>query len=304
MPLVFFFPVFWIWVFTKLVIHKPKIVTACDLDTVFPCYVYKKLFRKKLIFYVFDRYALTFIPKKFNLLFRAVNTIEESYSNRSDVLITVAEKVLDTFKKKPKHCAILLNSPEDHNDGNKEKYRKQRTFKIVYGGHIMGDRSLENICSAIKDLKNVEFYMHGLLIDKKLLDEISLLPNVKYKGYLTNSDEYYKSIMMADVMIAVYTPGNVSYSITMHNKTYEAMMCGIPIITNLSSEFVKDLGFGIIVDYGNVEQIRSAIVTLRDNHKLCETLGNNGRKAYLEKYNWKIAEKSLYKICDNLLSYS
>ena len=67
---------------------------------------------------------------------------------------------------------------------------------------------------------------------------------------------------------------------------------------------MKDLGFGIIVDYGNVEQIRSAIVTLRDNHKLCETLGNNGRKAYLEKYNWKIAEKELYKICDNLLSYS
>jgi len=302
LPLVFFFPVFWIWVFMKLVIHKPKIVTACDLDTVFPCYVYKKLFRKKLVLYVFDRYALTFIPKKFNLLFSAVNAIEESYSNRSDVLITVAEKVLSTFKKKPKHCAILLNSPEDHNYGNKEKYQKQRTFKIVYGGHIMRDRSLENICSAITDLENVEFYMHGLLIDKKLLDEISLLPNVKYKGYLTNSDEYYKSIMMADVMIAVYSPGNASYIITMHNKTYEAMMCGIPIITNLSAEFVKDLGFGIIVDYGNVEQIRSAIITLRDNHKLCETLGNNGRKAYLEKYNWKIAEKELYKICDNLLS--
>ena len=85
LPLVFFLPVFWIWVFINLVIHKPKIVTACDLDTVFPCYVYKKLFRKKLIFYVFDRYALTFIPKKFNLLFNAVNTIEESYSNGSDV---------------------------------------------------------------------------------------------------------------------------------------------------------------------------------------------------------------------------
>ena len=304
LPLVFFFPVFWIWVFINLVIHKPKVVTACDLDTVFPCYVYKKLFRKKLVFYVFDRYALTFIPKKFNLLFNAINTIEESYSKRSDVLITVAEKVLATFKKKPKHCAILMNSPEDHNYGDKGKYRKDRTFRIVYGGHIMHDRSLEIICSAIKGLNNVEFYMHGLLIDKKLLDEISLLPNVKYKGYLTNSDEYYKSIMMADVMIAVYAPGNASYSITMHNKTYEAMMCGIPIITNLSSEFVKNLEFGIIVDYGNVEQIRTAIVNLRDNPKLCETLGNNGRKAYLEKYNWKIAEKEIYRICDNLLGYS
>jgi glycosyltransferase involved in cell wall biosynthesis len=67
---------------------------------------------------------------------------------------------------------------------------------------------------------------------------------------------------------------------------------------------VREVGFGIIVDYGDVEQIRSAIVTLKDNHILCERLGNNGRKAYLEKYNWKAAEKELYKICDNLLIHS
>jgi glycosyltransferase involved in cell wall biosynthesis len=197
-----------------------------------------------------------------------------------------------------------LNSPEDHYESNKQKYRKEPTFKVVYGGHIMRDRSIENICSAIKDLINVKFYMHGLLIDKKLLDEVSTQPNVKYKGYLTNTDEYYKSIMMADVMIAVYSPVNPSYSITMHNKTYEAMMCGIPIITNLSTNLVRDLGFGVIVDYGNVEQIRSAIVSLRDNRNLCERLGKNGRKAYLEKYNWKVAEKEIYRICDNLLNNS
>jgi glycosyltransferase involved in cell wall biosynthesis len=302
LPLLLFFPLFWIWVFTNLIIYRPEIVHSCDLDTVIPCYAYKKIFQKKIIFYVFDRYALTFIPKKFNLLFRAIHSIEEYYSSRSDVLVTVSEKVLDSFKKRPKRCSIILNSPEDYKNGAELKRVAESTFKIVYGGHIMSGRGLENVCSAIKDLKNVELFIHGLVIDKKILDEIRSVPNVRYKGYLTSCRQYYKSIMSADAMIAIYDPNKISYGITMHNKTFEAMMCGIPLITNLSPQFVKELGFGIIVDYGNVDEIRAAIVTLRDNHKLRETLGKNGRKSYLDKYNWKEAEKELYNIYDHLLS--
>jgi hypothetical protein len=33
------------------------VVHACDLDVILPCYVYKKLFRKKLVFDILDRYA-------------------------------------------------------------------------------------------------------------------------------------------------------------------------------------------------------------------------------------------------------
>jgi glycosyltransferase involved in cell wall biosynthesis len=167
----------------------------------------------------------------------------------------------------------------------------------------MPGRGLENIASAVRELVNVEFCIYGLVIDKKLLDEIVSTPNVKYKGFLTSCDEYYKSIMMADVMIAVYTPHIPSHNITMHNKTYEAMMCGIPIITNLSPEFVKEIGFGITVDYDNIDEIRSALISLRDNPELCKTLGNNGRRAFLEKYNWKETEKELYRVYDNLLVF-
>jgi glycosyltransferase involved in cell wall biosynthesis len=87
----------------------------------------------------------------------------------------------------------------------------------------------------------------------------------------------------------------------MHNKTLEAMMGGIPIITNLSPELVKEFGFGIIVEYGNIDQIRSAITRLRDDPELCKRLGNNGRKAFLQKYNWSIMERKLYDEYENLL---
>ena len=76
-------------------------------------------------------------------------------------------------------------------------------------------------------------------------------------------------------------------------------MGGIPIITNLSPNLVKEIGFGMIVEFGNVDQIKSAITRLRDDAEW-KRLGNNGRKAYLEKYNWSIMERKLYGVYEDL----
>jgi glycosyltransferase involved in cell wall biosynthesis len=64
------------------------------------------------------------------------------------------------------------------------------------------------------------------------------------------------------------------------------MMCGIPLITNVSAELVKEFGLGIIVDYDKVQEVKSAIALLRENGELRQRLRSNGRKAFLEKYNW------------------
>lgn len=300
-PLIIFFPIFWTWIFANLLICRPKLILACDLDTVIPCYIYKKIFHRKLAFYIFDRYALTYIPQKFKTLFDLIHGVEEFFSKESDVLITVGESVLKTFKKKPMNCSIIANYPPDSNKCTRQTRKQDKVFTIVYGGHIMSGRGLENIACAIKDLANVALYMYGLLIDENLLTKLVSIPNIVYKGYMIDTDDYYKSIMSADAMIAVYSLDNPSNSITMHNKTYEAMMCGYPIITNLSAELVKEVGFGLTVDYHDINAIRAAIVRLRDDPVLCRTMGDNGRKAFLEKYNWKITEKELFKVCDKLL---
>lgn len=301
LPLVIFFPIFWIWILANLLLYKPKIVFACDLDTVIPCYIYKKIFRRKLVFYIFDRYALTYIPQKFKTLFNIIHGTEEYFCKKSDVLITVGETILRTFNKKPNHCAIISNYPQDSIAQKSDRCKQDSILTIVYGGHIMSGRGLEGIVEAVSGLHDVELCMYGLLINRKLLEKLISTANVKYIGYLVNTDDYYKAIMNADAMIAIYDLDNPSYSITMHNKTFEAMMCGIPIITNLSPELVRSVGFGIIVDYNNIDKIRKAIIRLRDNPELRKTMGKNGRNAFLEKYNWKEAEKELYKVCKRLL---
>jgi glycosyltransferase involved in cell wall biosynthesis len=87
------------------------------------------------------------------------------------------------------------------------------------------------------------------------------------------------------------------------NKLFEAMMCGVPIITNVATEIVNETQCGIIVDYNDIDQVRNAIVSLRDNPELRKNLGDNGRKAFLQKYNWNVMEQKLFKIYDTLLGY-
>jgi glycosyltransferase involved in cell wall biosynthesis len=299
-PMLFYFPVFWAWTLLNLIIYRPSVVHACDLDSVLPCYMYKKIFGKKIVLDIFDRYAMTFIPRRLGIVFSLINYIEEFFAKESDVLITVGERVLETFRKRPKCCSIISNFPDDYyvDDG---KHSTKDVFTVAYSGPIMKGRSLEEISLVVKDLHNTEFWIHGQIVDKKLFDRITSLPRVKYKGLLTICDDYYRSIRKADAIIAIYTPETPSHCITMHNKTFEAMMCGVPIITNLSREFVSNIGFGIIVEYNSREGIKKAIINLRDNPQLRKRLGSAGREAFLEKYNWKKLEEEVYKVHDDLL---
>jgi len=109
-----YFSLFWTWVFAKLVIYRPKVVHSIDLDTVLPCFIYKKIFRKKLVFEVVDRYAMNSIPQNFKLTYSFVNYLEEFFSSRTDLLITVGERLLGTFQRKPKYTTVILNCPDNY----------------------------------------------------------------------------------------------------------------------------------------------------------------------------------------------
>jgi glycosyltransferase involved in cell wall biosynthesis len=291
---------YWTWLFIQLTKSRPEVVHSCDLDTVIPCYFYMLIFRKKLVFDVFDRYAMAFVPSKSKKYYSIVNYLEEFFSKRANVLITISKEVLATFRKKPKNSIVIMNCPEDHAI-DKQKTKKDRPLKIVFTGSILKKtRGLENIIAAIKDLTGVEFVIAGWYLekDKEFLDQILQIPNVKFRGLLEPNDALALEAS-SDVMIALYEPEPWN-NITLPNKLFEAMMCGVPLITNVASEVVNEVGSGIIVKYNDVDQIKEAIVTLRDDDTLRQKLGLNGRKAFLERYNWSKMEEDLFNIYEML----
>lgn len=296
--LVLYYPIFWIWLLLKLLKYRPDVVHSIDLDTLLPCSLYKLILRKKLVYDVHDRFA-GYVPPKFTSLYSILNLLEELLSKHADVLVTVSQKVLHTFRRHPKHCAIIMNLSEDYSL-DKEK-SEDGILTLVYTGLIRKDLGLERITSAIKDLKDVELVVAGRIADKELLNQMLKLSNVKYEGVLERG-ESLKLEAGSDVMVVLYDLQYPKNKLSSPNKIFEAMMCGIPVITNMEQELVNnEVGCGIIVDYDDISQIKEAVVLLRDNEELRKNMGQNGRKAFVEKYNWNRMEEKLYEIYDSLM---
>lgn len=299
-----YFPIFWIWVFYKLCVYDPKIIHACDLATILPCFIYKVLFRRKLVFDILDRYGMTYVPKGRNVFFRIlysiVNSLEEMFARNSDVLITVSEKMFLTFRKRPKNCITIMNCPE--NDLKGESRVEENGFKILFTGAVRRGRGLETIRDIVLDAPDIQLVVTGKIKDVNLKNEIERVPNVKYHGFLD------RKMLLAlevncDVMVALYdTSLQTQYEYGMSNKVLEAMMCGLPVITNISHELVNDTKCGIVVDYNNTSQIKNALLSLKDSPDLRKSYGNNGRRAFLEKYNWARMEEKLHETYDVLLN--
>jgi glycosyltransferase involved in cell wall biosynthesis len=299
-----YFPIFWMWVFFKLCTHRPKIIHACDLATILPCFIYKVLFRRKLIFDILDRYGMTYVPKSrnffFKVLYSIVNSLEEMFARNSDLLITVSDKMSLTFGEKPKNCITIMNCPE--NDLKDKSRVEAHCFRILFTGAIRRGRGLETIRDIVLDVNDIQLVITGKIKDVNLQNEVEGIPNIKYHGFLDRK-MLLELEVNCDVVIALYDLNlQAQYEYGMANKVLEAMMCGLPIITNISHELVNDTKCGIVVDYSNVQQIKNAILSLRDNPDLRKFYGNNGRRAFLEKYNWTRMEEKLYKTYEFLLN--
>ena len=81
------------------------------------------------------------------------------------------------------------------------------------------------------------------------------------------------------------------------------MMCGKPIIVNegvATADKVCEENCGLVVPYGDYEALKEAVLTLKNNPELRKELGENGRRAYETKYNWKIMEKRLLDLYASL----
>jgi glycosyltransferase involved in cell wall biosynthesis len=302
--IVAYLPLFWMWIFVNLCRYNPNAVHACDLDTVLPCLLYKTIFRKKLVFDVCDRYAMAYISPKLKTIYSIVNLLEEKCVTKADVLITVSEKLLSSFRAKPERVSVIMNC-SDYNSHRIDSWKKinnqRESFTLLYLGKIVRDRGLEEISKAMEGLNKVELIIAGHIVDKELLEALVKLPKIRYNGLL-KYQETINLIYNSDVLMVLYDPKVPNNRFSYSNKLFEAMMCGLPIITNVSSDIVKDeVDCGIVVDYDDINQIKSAIITLRNDPELRKKLASNGRQAFLQKYNWKSMESKLFEIYQSLI---
>lgn len=89
-----------------------------------------------------------------------------------------------------------------------------------------------------------------------------------------------------------------------NTKIFEYMMVGIPVICTdfiLWKQIMDRWDCGICVDPENVDEIAAAISYLLDHPEEARQMGENGRRAVKEEFNWGVEEKKLLALYEEIL---
>ena len=126
---------------------------------------------------------------------------------------------------------------------------------------------------------------------------------VEYLGYIGRQE---LAQVYARSSIGMSTILNVGQYASLDNfptKVYEYMAAGLPVIVSdypFMRRSVQQDDFGIAVDPADVQAVAQAIGAILSDPQRAQQMGENGRQAVLQKYNWDIELKKLLELYDSL----
>jgi len=177
---------------------------------------------------------------------------------------------------------------------------------IAFAGGVSEQWNHKTIMSAIRDLPGVRYDMCGAVEGEYLreLQKNADRNQLNYLGKIPHKDAI-EMLQKASIGMALcsYSKNTNGTKGTWGNtKLFEMMMLGLPIICTdfeIWKEMIEEYPFGICVNPYDQEAIREAIVRLLASTPLRAKMGNEGKRAIREKYNWGECEKVLQKMyCD------
>jgi len=190
----------------------------------------------------------------------------------------------------------------------KGKEKKDDVFKIIYIGGLSKIRGISEVVKALEYVdsnKEVRLILCGKFSPIEYEKEVRNLKGfekVDYLGWL-EPDEVVNKLVDVDAGIVCLHP-ITNYVTALPVKLFEYMAAGLPVIASnfpLWREIVEGNNCGICVDPLNPKEIAEAIKYLIEHLDKAQKMGENGKKAVLEKYNWEKESEKLIKLYEDLL---
>lgn len=286
------FSVFFKCLFTNL---KGKILIPIDFDSAFPVYLASKFKKITYLYEVYDDFALRYRFPKFVQQF--IHRIDCKIMKSSQYVIHVDENRVHY-----KQCKwiVIENTPNDIYNGEPRDYTLiKNKFAVI--GLLSSQRGVTPIYQFAKSHPETEFLVVGRFLDKDMEQLYQALPNIQISGYVPQEELFAK---MSDccAIFSLYDPSVEINRLAASNKVYDAMMHGIPVITNkevVNSKFIEDKNIGFVINY---EYDDSWSCLSDSNFMENVTLkGTNGRQLYLDCYLFdKLVTNRLVPILESL----
>lgn len=181
-------------------------------------------------------------------------------------------------------------------------------FVVSYSGNMGWFHDMETIMLAAKELranKEIIFLFVGEGHKKGWMREFAdreRLNNCQFHSYV-NREKLGLSLACANVGLVSLLEKQLGLSVP--SKTYGYWAAGVPVIAIVPSGSeiaieIRENNSGLVMQPGDVKGLKEAIVTLFNNKKLANEMGENGKRSISNKYSLKLAAKSYYDIIDKL----
>jgi glycosyltransferase involved in cell wall biosynthesis len=187
--------------------------------------------------------------------------------------------------------------------------RKTRENALVYIGGISKIRGAIEMVQALEHLNpawDVRLDLIGKFEPPELEREIEVLPSywrVRFLGWMQPED-VYAHLAKTDVGLVCLHP-EPRFMVAWPVKLFEYMAARLPVVVSnfpLWKEVVEGNNCGIVVDPLDPKAIAQAVEYLLAHPEEARQMGENGRRAVEEKYNWEREGEKLLKLYEGLLS--
>ncbi|MGB6082521.1 MAG: glycosyltransferase [Xanthobacteraceae bacterium] len=247
----------------------------------------------------------TYIPKMFRTSMALMyQVIESRLAKRFDAVVVPQEIMTDIYKKMKR--TVVVENFAIAPDGE-AAYRKKDFSRLVifHAGTNNKDRGLINICRLAAALPLGDKLILAGKIDGSELNDARREPGwerIDYKGIMNYNDVSF-SYRNSNVGIVLYN--NIDqYRLSFAVKLFEYMSYGIPVVMPDFGEWVKfnsENNCGVCVNVTDSAEILSVLEDWRRHPERADTLGQNGLRAFQEKYEWRVAERKLLNLYAELL---
>jgi glycosyltransferase involved in cell wall biosynthesis len=194
--------------------------------------------------------------------------------------------------KKPMFNLMNGIDKEFINESLKFNQEDQKDFIVLYSGNLGLAQGLEVVIKTAELLIDypIQFKLIGSGLEKELLINLTKskkLNNINFEDTMPRT-QLIKEMNKATVCL-VPLKKNKLFENAIPSKIFEIMACGKPSILGVKGEAEKIIinnNCGLIVEPGNPNEYRNAILTYYNNHNLLKTHGDNGVK-YVTEYMQK-----------------
>lgn len=278
------------FIFYSLFKNRSKIeaVHSVDLDSSIPAYLFCRLFGKKLIFDIYDKY--TAVRNITGLVGKLIDYIERYIAINTDLTLLAGEDRYEQLQipRFQKNCLVLENVPMVSIKPSLAVPEYDRVWKIGYFGVLEPNhRGLEDLMEMASARDDVELHLVGYGGLEEYVKNFAFKhDNIKFHGAMT-SEAGLKIMAEMHIVAGLYYLSIPNHAYAAPNKYYEHLMLGRGLLTTKNTSpgrKVEHFSTGWAVEEGKTALVRWANDLKIDAVQNCSTAASALWESHYKNY--------------------